>query len=123
MKYGRYGWPYLWLRGGLGLTFTWIGVDILRHPDTWIGYLPAAVTEFGVTREMALQMNGALDLTLGLLLLFNVWPRLAGAVATAHLAGILVVHGVDAVVIRDVGLLGASLALVTWPRHYHKNKP
>lgn len=121
MKYGRYKWSYLFLRLGLGLTFLWIGVDMFRNPDVWIGYIPAN-PGFGLTREAALRAAGAFDMALGLMLLLRVWSKLAGALVVVHMAGILVVHGVDAVLIRDVGLLGAGLALATWPTHYHKKK-
>jgi uncharacterized membrane protein YphA (DoxX/SURF4 family) len=116
MRYGRYGWSYWVLRVGLGLVFAWIGVDILRHPETWIGYVPPNLP-FGLTREVGLKLNGILDVALGLLLIADKLPKITAAVAVLHLAGILVTQGINAVIIRDVGLLGAALALVLWPHH------
>jgi len=121
MRYGRYGWSYFVLRVGLGLVFTWIGVDILRHPDLWIGYLPSHLP-LGLEREVGLKLNGILDVALGLLLLADKMPKITAAIAVVHLVGILVTQGINAVIIRDVGLLGAALALLLWPQHRRRHR-
>jgi uncharacterized membrane protein YphA (DoxX/SURF4 family) len=121
MKYGRYGWPYLFLRVGLGLTFLYIGLDIWRHPDMWIGYVPSE-TMFGLTRESMLRFGGLFDLVIGVLLVTKVMPKLAGALAVLHLVGIFTLNGIDAVLVRNVGLLGAALAVAVWPSSYHRRK-
>lgn len=102
------------LRTGLGLTFLWIGIDMMRHADLWIGYIPAQLP-FGITRETGLQITALLDSLLGVVLILGFFRKIAALIAAAHLAGILVTQGIDAVLIRDVGLLGASLALAFWP--------
>lgn len=121
MRYGRYGLAYLCLRIGLGIVFVWIGIDILRHPDRWIGYLPEQIP-FGFSRELALQSTGALDLALGTAFLIQLWPKLVAALAVIHFIGIFVIHGVDEVLIRDLGLLGTALALLVWPARVHHRK-
>lgn len=120
MNYGRYKWSHLFLSAGLGAVFLWIGVDILRNPDAWIGYLPQDIP-LGLSREMALRLNGIFDAGLGALLILRWWPKITAFLAATHLAGILVTQGVDAVIIRDVALLGASLALLTWPKRHHRS--
>ncbi len=121
MRYGRYGWPHFFLRWGLGLTFLWIGVDILRHPSLWIGYVPENLL-FSLPRETVLRANGLFDVLVGLALIAQFLPKLAALLATVHLAGIVATSGIGAVLIRDVGLLGAALALLLWPAHYHRKK-
>lgn len=116
MRYGRYGTSYLLLRLALGITFLWIGIDMVRFPQNWIGYLPATIP-FGLSRENALQGNALFDIGIGALLLLNKLPRGTSLFATLHLAGILVVNGIDGVLVRDVGLFGAALALFFWPHH------
>jgi len=113
--------PYLFLRLGLAVTFIWIGVDIFRNPNTWIGYVPVD-PGFSLSREAALSVGGVFDVTLGLMLLFRVWSKLAGWLAVLHLVAILIVQGINAVLIRDVGLLGTALALALWPTRYHRRK-
>lgn len=121
MRYGRYGWSHLVLSWGLGIVFLWIGIDALRHPDAWLGYIPEALP-FALTREVALKLNGLLDVAVGALLLLRWFPRLTSLLAVVHLAGILVTQSIDAVLIRDVGLFGMSLALLMWPQHNHRRR-
>jgi uncharacterized membrane protein len=107
------------LRFGLGLTFILIGVNIFRSPNTWIGYLPTYLP-VGISRESMLQITGLADLALGLLLIVRIWPRVAGFLIAVHILAILVTNGFDAVLIRDVGLLGMALAVTLWPVGYKK---
>lgn len=121
MKYGRYGWSHLMISWGLGATFLWIGLDILIHPESWIGFVPPELPA-GLTRDTALQLNGALDTMLGIFLLLRWWQKTTALLAALHLIGILVTNGIDAVIIRDIGLLGAALALLLWPTKYRKRR-
>lgn len=122
MRYGRYGWSNFFLRWGLGLTFLGIGIDILWHPDIWIGYVPESLPLIDLSREVTLQMGGVFDIAIGVLLLMNVWLKTAGLLAALHLTGIIILNGIDAVLIRNVGLLGTAMAILFWPTHYRKKK-
>ncbi len=115
MSHGRHAWSYRFLSWGLGIVFLWIGLDILRHPDAWIGYVPAHLP-FGLDRALALKLNGIFNTAIGIFLILGWWPKIIAALATLHLIGILFQQGIDAILIRDIGLLGASLALLFWPR-------
>jgi len=119
MKYGRYYYSYIFLRLGLGLVFLWIGVDMFRSPDAWIGFLPQNIP-FGFSTESSLQLIALFDVALGLLLLTGSFIKIVALVAALHLIGIIVVNGIDGVIIRDVGLLGASLSLFFWPNGRRK---
>jgi hypothetical protein len=122
MRYGRYGWPNLFLRWGLGLTFLGIGIDIFWHASAWIGYIPETLPLIDLSREVILKIVGLFDIAVGILLLMNAWLKTAGFLAAGHLVGIIIMNGVDAVLIRNIGLLGAALAILFWPTHYHKKK-
>ena len=104
----------LFLQLGLGITFTWIGVDIVRHPDLWIGYVPPELP-LGIERALALKINGAADILLGIFLIIGIWRKPVATLAALHLLAILFFQGIDAVLIRDFGLLGATLALFFYP--------
>lgn len=119
MRYGRYGLSYLVLRAGLGLTFLLIGIDILRHPEVWIGYVPDALP-FGIPRAMGLKLSGMFDGLLGALMAVRMFPKIVAGLAALHLAVVLIGYGLDAVTVRDVGLLAAALALLVWPGGYKK---
>lgn len=120
MSYGRHKWPHIFLSLGLGIVFLWIGVDIIRHPDSWIGYLPANIP-LGIERTLALKINAIFDMVLGVLLIARWWPKIAAGLAVLHLVGILATQGIDAVIIRDIGLLGCALALLSWPRRHYRS--
>lgn len=121
MSYGRHAWSHRFLRIGLGIVFLWIGLDIFKHTDAWIGYVPAELP-FGFDRLLAIKINGAFDVIVGVCLILGWWPKVVAALAALHLIGILVDQGANQVIIRDVGLLGASLALLSWPkRRYGQN--
>lgn len=100
------------LRIGVAITFLWIGVLIFKDPEGWGGFLrPWAVNFLPVPIKQAMFGTAALDVTLGLLMLINRYVWLAALVGSAHLAGVLIVSGIDAVTVRDIGLLAATAAL------------
>lgn len=101
------------LRTGLGIVFLWIGLDIFRHPDAWVGFAPPEGA-LGLDRLVLLKAGGAFDIAIGVSLLLGTFPRATAFLAALHLAGVLVTQGINAVLIRDVGLLGASLSLFFW---------
>lgn len=121
MKYGRYGWSHLFMSWGIGAVFLLIGIDIFLHPNNWIGYVPPGLPG-GLSRETLLQLGGVFDITIGILLALRWWQKTAAFLAVLHLLGILLTNRIDAVLVRDIGLLGVSLALVAWPTKYKKKR-
>ena len=117
----RHWLPLLCLRLGLGLVFLWIGLDMIRSPNNWIGFLPANLP-FGLSQDLALKLSSFLDIILGALIILGPFRKTTSALASLHLISIIVINGIDAVIIRDVGLLGASLALFFWPTSKHSRK-
>jgi len=107
------------LRFGLGITFIWIGIYIVRNPEAWSAYIrPWMLALLPASPERTMFANGLLDIAIGGLLLFNIFPWLIAALASIHLAIILIVSGINEITVRDIGLLGATLALgiATWPQ-------
>lgn len=117
MRYGRFGLSFLCLRIGLGIVFLWIGIDIFRHTETWIGFIPTDVP-LGLSRTLAVQLTGLFDVAIGLLLMMGAFLKVVALLACAHILVVLGTQGINAVLIRDVGLLGGALALFFWP-HGH----
>lgn len=91
------------------------------NPDAWIGFLPENVPG-GLSRDDALQFTAVFDTLIGIGLILCLWQKTIALLAALHLAAILLQHGIDQVLIRDVGLLGAALALFMWPTHYRKHR-
>ncbi|MBI2048405.1 MAG: DoxX family membrane protein [Parcubacteria group bacterium] len=104
----------LWfLRLGLAATFLWSGVDMIRHPEIWQGFLPeffAQILPFSVSHYLLSQ--GIAEVAIGLSFLSGILLRWFSLFAALELLGIVALVGVDAVTFRDLGLLGGVLAII-----------
>lgn len=106
------------LRVGVAITFLWIGILIIRDPDAWGGLLkPWAAKLLPVPLEQAMYGTAVLDLLIGLCLLIEIFVLPAAIISLAHLIIVLSTVGIDVITVRDIGLAGASLALIFayWP--------
>ena len=102
------------LRVGLAITFLWIGILIFKQPEAWAGYLqPWAAKLLPVPIEEAMKGTAILDLGIGVLLLFDYLVWLGALVATLHLVIVLAVSGITDITVRDIGILAATIALMT----------
>lgn len=108
-------WP---LRIGLGLMYVYSGVSLIRHPLDWQGFLPPWFADLmsrvlPLPTYLAVQGAGELVLAAVFLLPFVTlfFVRIAAVLAALEFAGILLFTGLDLVTFRDVGLLGAAVAL------------
>jgi len=104
---------WLVLRIGLSITFIWVGYMIITAPLVWGSYIsswvlpfiPIELTQFMIT-------TGIFDIIVGFGFLFNrtvFWSSVFGAI---HLAGILIVSGINEATVRDIGLLGGTVSLL-----------
>lgn len=116
------------LRVGMAVTFLWIGLLILKAPEAWGGYLqPWALDLLPLPIEQMMIGTAIFDLVVGFLLLVNVWPWAASLLAAFHLAVVMIVGGINAVTVRDIGLFAGALALfleavpTKWQRRLIKN--
>lgn len=105
--------PFHILRVGVAITFLWVGVLIFKQPEAWGGFLqPWAAGLLPIPIAQAMVGTAFLDITIGVLLLIDlfVWP--AALVGAIHLIIVLTVSGITDITVRDIGLLAAALALV-----------
>jgi len=107
------------LRLGLGLMYLYSGTDLFYNPDTWVGFLPRWFSDFvtGImSLEAYLRFQGIGEFIIGLLFLAwfsGTWGvRIAAILASLEMVFILIFVGIDPITFRDIGLLGAALALV-----------
>lgn len=106
------------VRVGMGITFLWIGILILRDPAGWGGFLqPWALKLLIMPVEQVMMATAVLDMLVGLLLLIDTWTFMASFIASIHLVVILITTGINEVTVRDIGLLGGTIALAiaSWP--------
>lgn len=107
------------LRLGLGLMYLYSGYDLFVNPQHWYGFVPQwfshSVTQL-VSIESYLRFQGAGELVIGLTLLAWFSGRsgvlIAASAAALEMALLLVVVGIDPITFRDIGVLGAAVALL-----------
>jgi len=105
------------LRISLAITFLWIGILILQNPIGWGAYiLPWAENLLPASIEVTMYGAGILDVIIGILLLLNIFTWATSLIAILHLVIILIVSGINAITVRDIGLIGALVALAIHAR-------
>ena len=101
------------LRIGMAITFIWVGVLILKDPAGWGGLIsPWAEKLLPGPIEQVMLSTAILDIVVGAMLLLDFWVWIAGFLASIHLAIVLVTTGINAITVRDIGLLTGGLALM-----------
>ncbi|MFA6459354.1 MAG: hypothetical protein WCV79_03090 [Candidatus Paceibacterota bacterium] len=106
------------LSWGLSFVFIWFGLSEILTPTNWISYVPPFLSSLGnETFIMSLVViHGAILIGCALLLIINIGRPVAAALSALLLAQILVAmileSGLSPVVVRDIGLFGATLSLV-----------
>lgn len=112
------------LRVGLAITFIWIGILILKDPQSWSGYLqPWAVKLLPISLNQALISTAIFDIVIGALLLIDWQSRIAGILAAIHLIIVLIVSGITDITVRDIGLLTTCIAIVIESSPFRTHNP
>lgn len=112
---------FLILRIGLGITFLWIGILILKDPVSWGAMVSLKIQSLFPVPIKTIMVNTAiLDIIIGIFLIISFIPFLtwlAATIGTLHLILVLIASGIDAVTVRDIGLIGGTIAMSinTWP--------
>lgn len=111
------------LRVGLAITFIWIGVLILKDPESWGGYVqPWVVRLLPFSLTEVLISTAVLDVAIGVFLLIDWQTWLAGLVGALHIGTVLTVSGITDITVRDIGLLaGAVVIMIESLPFYIKN--
>ncbi len=115
--------PETFLRLGLGLMFLYSGYSIYSNPGMWESYvtdLPQwvqmLIAYVHLTVPQFLTIQGVAEMIFGAVLILWFLPlwlvRTVSILITLELASILILIGVTGVTFRDIGLVGAAIALV-----------
>ena len=101
------------LRVGIAVTFLWVGILILKEPEAWGGLIqPWAADILPLPLKTAMFGTAVLDIFVGFMLLIDYFTWQAALLGSLHLIAVLTVSGINAIIIRDVGLLAATLAIL-----------
>lgn len=117
--------PEVFLRLGLGLTYIYSSYNLLRHPESWIWAVPSwflTLVNQVMAVENYLRLQGLAELVMAFILLGwyknKILVSIVAAVSAAEFTLILFFAPQFFTTFRDIGLLGAALALLvmTFPR-------
>lgn len=101
------------LRVATAITFLWIGILIFKEPEAWGNFLqPWAAGLLPIPLKQAMIGTAILDILIGFFLLIDFWVWIAAAVGAFHLVTVLTVSGITEVTVRDIAILGATVALL-----------
>jgi uncharacterized membrane protein YphA (DoxX/SURF4 family) len=108
------------LRIGLAAVFVWFGIDKFIQPQYWVDawtpqFAQALAAKAGLAATDLMYFIAILEVLVALSLATGFFMQWFAAGAAAFLAVVFAVHGVNEVLVRDIGLIGGLVALVLWP--------
>jgi uncharacterized membrane protein YphA (DoxX/SURF4 family) len=106
----------------LAIVFLWFGVDKFLNPTYWLdAWVPqgfqALIESVGMPGRNFIFLNGIFEILVGVSIVSGFYVRAFSGLAALFLVVVTAVHigGATEVVLRDVGLIGALVALAAWP--------
>ena len=109
------------IRLSLAIVFFWFGIDKFFHPDYWVNaWVPQSVSLFAANFKIRptdiIYMSGVFEVLVATSLVTNIFIVFFSSLAVLFLASVTAFSGFSEVLVRDIGLMGAFLSLVFWPR-------
>lgn len=114
----------LMLRLGLAAVFLWFGIGKFMQSqywvDTWVpGWIQQTGSAVGMSPVNFVILIGIFEVLIATSLVTGFFQRWFAGAGAAFLVIVIAVNGIDEVLVRDIGLIGALLSLTLWPeRHY-----
>ncbi len=108
------------IRIGLAAVFLWFGVNKFIQPQSWVdAWMPQwaqhAALAVGMSATNAVFLLGIFEVLVAISLATGFFTRAFASAAAVFLLVVLVVSGLNGIVVRDIGLIAALVALVIWP--------
>lgn len=112
---------YLSLRIGLAAVFLWFGVNKFIQPQYWVdAWMPQwaqhVAQAIGMSPMNAVFLIGIFEVLVAVSLVTGFFTRAFASAAIVFLFTVLVANGINEIVVRDIGLIAALVALVIWPQ-------
>ncbi len=98
------------LRMGLGFVFLWFGWSSITNPSYWSDLVPTW-TSFIAEAETLVRLHGIVELVAGLFLFAGIKTRFSAGLLFIVLVHTIILLEPGAIMVRDVGLATALLAL------------
>ncbi len=101
------------LRVGLGITFLWIGILILKNPSDWVDYINLWAANLSpISLEKIMIVNAIFNIFIGFLFLIDYLILPVSILASLNLIIILMVSGITEITVRDIAILSGLIALL-----------
>jgi uncharacterized membrane protein YphA (DoxX/SURF4 family) len=100
------------VRIAMALVFLWFGVSQVLDPASWLGYLPSWASVFPVSANTFILIAGISQSIIGFGLLLGLFTRWMAILGVLHLVPIILSVGYNEIMIRDLGLLLATISIV-----------
>jgi putative oxidoreductase len=100
------------IRAGIAGVFLWFGVSQLLDPAGWTSWVPLWMDALPIATETLILIHGAFETLFGLALLTGFQTRIAAAGLFASLLFTTIHLNYGPTMIRDLGLLIVTIALV-----------
>lgn len=113
------------LRFSLAGVFLWFGIGKFLQTQYWVdAWMPERIQNLasgvGMSPVNMVILIGIFEVLVASSLLTGYFQRWFALAAVVFLLVVLFFNGLNEVMVRDIGLMGALLALVMWPqRRYH----
>lgn len=109
------------LRLSLAAVFLWFGVDKFFHPEYWFNaWVPQSVAavwaSIGLRPMDIVYVSAVFEILVGVSLITNIFVLFFSGVSILFLISVMFFSGFSEVIVRDIGLMGAFLSLMLWPR-------
>lgn len=108
------------LRICLAIVFLWFGIHKFIDPQYWIdAWLPQSIQALTAHAHVGprdlIFLNGIFEVFVAISLASGFFMRWFAVAATLFLIAVFATHGFNEVLVRDIGLMGALVALAIWP--------
>ncbi len=100
----------LMLRIGLGIVAIYFGFFNIIDPGNYSDYVPAMMTDY-VEANVIMQINGIVEIILGLFLLGGLYRAIVAILVGLHLLGIAALVWPADIAVRDFGLAIMAFAI------------
>lgn len=100
------------LRLTMAFVLFYFGFAQITDASSWTSYLPSFIDALPISATKFVLLNGWFEIIAAALLILGAYTRLISFLLAIHLFGIAFSIGMNGVGVRDIGLAGATLALV-----------
>jgi uncharacterized membrane protein YphA (DoxX/SURF4 family) len=108
------------LRIGLAIVFLWFGIDKFIQPQYWIdAWVPqwaiTSIGKLGIGPKDFISLLGIFEISVASGLATGFFLRYFAIAGALFLITVFAVHGLNEILVRDLGLIGGLVALILWP--------